>query len=529
MTIERPVKKHSAAVLIGFIIFFALFSFFFNLGGRTLENQDNMRFAEVSREIFETGDMVMMHLGGEIYVDKPPLHFWNTALSYRLFGVNTFAARFPSALFALIGFLGVLFFCFSVDRENPKTGIYAALFLVSNYGYAYYARTVRMDMGYSVLFSLSLLSFYMGHESVKRRSAIIFYLLFWLFMGMAFLVKGPVAFIPLLIVLIYLLIRKDRERLRFGIFASTAPALIMTIIPWAVLLYSHPDFDKYLGVLKTSTIMTRKEVFYYYFPSFMVNFFPGSVFLVITLFFFRRWKDAVKERPWLIFCLIWVAVYFVIIHLTVAKTFRYLLPLFAPVSIIAAWGTERMFGTGVPGRNPGKYLKVVAGISAVLVCLTPAAWILFHGGRTAGALVFAVAGIFTLFFAWYRSKDAVVFICILCMLGLLGLDIIRTAYNTQVSHNLRLYTLLKENHIQSDEVLLYRTDRDVKRMLGFYYNRLPRQKNDIIAVEKGVRAVVTSPDSVGEVFRVYGPGKKTVQINSPGGAEFNCSVVFTLP
>lgn len=528
MTIERPVKKHSASVLIGFIIFFALFFFFFNLGGRTLENQDNMRFAEVSREILETGDRVMMHLGGDIYVDKPPLHFWNTSLSYRLFGVDTFAARFPSALFALIGFLGVLLFCFSVDRENPKTGIYAALFLVSNYGYAYYARTVRLDMEYSVLFSLSLISFYMGYESVKRKSIIIFYLLFWLFMGMAFLVKGPVAFIPLLIVLIYLLIRRDRERLRFSIFASTALALIVTIIPWPILLYLHPDFDKYMSLLKTSTIMTRKEVFYYYLPSFMINFFPGSVFMVITLLLLRRWKDAVKERPWLIFCLIWFAVYFVVLHFTVAKTFRYLLPIFPPVSIIAAWGTERMFSTSVLSRNPGKYWKVPAGILSVLVCLTPTAWVLFHGGRIGSALVLTLTGIFSLIFAWRRSKDAVVFVCMLCMLGLLGIDIIRTTYNPQVSHNLRLYTLLKENHIQADEIRLYRTDRDIKRMLGFYYNSLPRQKNDIIEFEKGVRAVVVPTDAVGEVLRVYGPIKKTTRLNSPGG-EFNCSVVFTLP
>ncbi len=528
MAIDNFRQDRKTLVLVGFILFFALFFLFFNLGGRTLENQDNMRFAEVGREILETGDWVMMHLGGNIYIDKPPLHFWNTALSYELFGVDTFAARFPSALFALIGFLGVLFFCFSVDRENPKTGIYAALFLVSNYGYAYYARTVRLDMEYSVLFSLSLISFYMGYESVKRKSTIIFYLLFWLFMGMAFLVKGPVAFIPLFIVLIYLLIRRDRERLRFSIFASTALALIVTIIPWPILLYSHPDFDKYLGLLKTSTIMTRKEVFYYYLPSFMINLFPGSVFMVITLLLLRRWKDAVKERPWLIFCLIWFAVYFVVLHFTVAKTFRYLLPIFPPVSIIAAWGTERMFSTGVLSRNPGRYWKVPAGILSVFVCLTPTAWVLFHGGRIGSALVLTLIGIFSLIFAWRRSRDAVVFICMLCMLGLLGLDIIRTTYNPQVSHNLRLYALLKENHIQADEILLYRTDRDIKRMLGFYYNSLPRQKNDIIEFEKGVRAVVVPADAVGEVLRVYGPIKKTTRLNSPGG-EFNCSVVFTLP
>ncbi len=70
--------------------------------------------------------------------------------------------------------------------------------------------------------------------------------------------------------------------------------------------------------------------------------------------------------------------------------------------------------------------------------------------------------------------------------------------------------------------------RDVKRMLGFYYNSLPRQKNDIIEFEKGVRAVVVPTDAVGEVLRVYGSDKKTTRLNSPGG-EFNCSVVFTLP
>ena len=44
-------------------------------------------------------------------------------------------------------------------------------------------------------------------------------------MGLAFLEKGPVAFIPLLIVLIYMLILRDWKQLRFGILVAASPVL----------------------------------------------------------------------------------------------------------------------------------------------------------------------------------------------------------------------------------------------------------------------------------------------------------------
>ena len=528
MAIDKFRQEPRTVVLIGFIFFFTFFFLFFNLGGRTLENQDNMRFAEVGREILGTGDWVMMHLGGNIYIDKPPLHFWNTALSYELFGINTFAARVPSAIFALLGIIGVLLFCLTFDRESPKTGIYAALFLASNYGYAYYARTVRLDMEYSVLFSLSLLSFYLGYNLSERKGKVTYYLLFWIFMGLAFLEKGPVAFIPLLIVLIYMLILRDWKQLRFGILVAASPVLILVVLPWVGLLYKHHDFNSYVNLLEHSRIMTRREGFFYYFPAFMINFFPGSVFLVISIPFIRRWWDAIKERPWLVFCITWFVVYFAIIHLTSAKTFRYLLPVFLPVSVITAWATERMFSTAILSHNLRRCWKAPAVVFAGLVCLAPTVWSLIHGGQIFISIILSLAGFFSLFFVWRKSKDVVIFICIVSMLGLLSLDIIRTTYNKVVSHNLRLYNLLKDHHIEADEVLLYKTDRDVKRMLGFYYNRLPRDEDVITGIEKGVKAVVTPPGHISDVLRIYGSDKQTLLLNNPSG-EYNYVVVFTTP
>jgi 4-amino-4-deoxy-L-arabinose transferase-like glycosyltransferase len=529
MITERMKHDRSIAIVMGFVLFFILFALFFNLSGRTLENEDSMRFAEVAREILETGDWAMMRLGGDIYVDKPPLHFWNIALSYRLFGVGSFAARFPSAFFAMIGFLGILLFSFSIDRENPKTAIYASLFLISNYAYAYYSRTARLDIEYSVLFSLSLISFYKGYESGIHKHKILFYLLFWIFMGMAFLEKGPVAFIPLLIVFIYHLIQRDRERLGFRILSATSPALALTILPWIIVLIMHKDFYEYIYLLKTSTIITRRAGFFYYIPALLLNFFPGSIFMAISLPFLWRWKDVFRGRPVLVFCLTWVAVYFVIIHLTVAKNLRYLMPILLPLSVITAWGTERMFSTGILSHRLWKRWKILVGTLAGLVCLAPIVWILLNREFMWSSLVLFIVSVFSMLFVWKRSKDVVVFTCIVCVLSFLFVDLLRTTFNSEVSDDLRLYTVLKDHNIQADEVLLYKTNPDLKRTFSFYYNRLLRQKDGLLEGEDRVKAVVTSPIAVAEVLKVYGTDRQTLMIkNHREEDKRNYYVVFPL-
>jgi len=81
------------------------------LAGRPLFNPDEGRYAEIPREMLRGGDWVIPHLNGLDYIEKPPLQYWATAVMYRLFGVNEFAARLYTALTALgtvavVGLLG---------------------------------------------------------------------------------------------------------------------------------------------------------------------------------------------------------------------------------------------------------------------------------------------------------------------------------------------------------------------------------------------------------------------------------------
>ena len=57
---------------------------------------DETRYAQIAIEMIQSRDWVTPTLGGKAYLDKPPLMYWVTAISFRLFGVNETAARLPA-------------------------------------------------------------------------------------------------------------------------------------------------------------------------------------------------------------------------------------------------------------------------------------------------------------------------------------------------------------------------------------------------------------------------------------------------
>src|SRR5689334_12402928 len=66
-----------------------------------LADPDEGRNAEVMREMAATGDVVIPHLAGLPYLDKPPALFAAGALAVRALGHTPLAARLPSLLAAL--------------------------------------------------------------------------------------------------------------------------------------------------------------------------------------------------------------------------------------------------------------------------------------------------------------------------------------------------------------------------------------------------------------------------------------------
>ena len=96
-----------------------------NLGRPSLWDIDEGNNAEAAREMMESEDWVVPKFNYQLRVDKPALLYWLQIGAYRLFGINELAARFPSALAALLTVLlayelarGIPLACYSTAGGN---------------------------------------------------------------------------------------------------------------------------------------------------------------------------------------------------------------------------------------------------------------------------------------------------------------------------------------------------------------------------------------------------------------------------
>jgi 4-amino-4-deoxy-L-arabinose transferase-like glycosyltransferase len=108
-----------------------------------LMDNDSAHHANIALRMYLTGDYVNLvdHRGD--YIDKPHFLFWTSAVSYHLFGVNSFAYRFPSFLFTILGTWSI--FRLGKELYDHDTGRLAALIAASSFCYILANNDVRMD------------------------------------------------------------------------------------------------------------------------------------------------------------------------------------------------------------------------------------------------------------------------------------------------------------------------------------------------------------------------------------------------
>ncbi|NJL99084.1 MAG: phospholipid carrier-dependent glycosyltransferase [Synechococcaceae cyanobacterium SM2_3_2] len=67
-------------------------------GSPYLFDWDELIYASLAREMVRSGDWLQLRIGGEPFLEKPPLFFWLQAASFQVFGIQEAAARLPSAV-----------------------------------------------------------------------------------------------------------------------------------------------------------------------------------------------------------------------------------------------------------------------------------------------------------------------------------------------------------------------------------------------------------------------------------------------
>ena len=160
---------------------------FYNLGAIPLFDVDEGAFGEATREMLARGDYVSTWLNGQPRFDKPILIYWLQAASVRLFGLDEFALRLPSALAAAAWIAAI--HAFTRRVLDGATARAAAFIAATSAGVVVIGRGAIADALLNLFLALALFDVY--RELVDPRPRWRRRACFWIALGM--LTKGPVA------------------------------------------------------------------------------------------------------------------------------------------------------------------------------------------------------------------------------------------------------------------------------------------------------------------------------------------------
>src|SRR5207247_5741351 len=150
---------------------------------------DEARYAEISRTMLVDGDWIVPRLDGEPYFDKPPVYYWLTALSYRLFGINERAARLVPATAAFLTIL--LTFVFAHRAFGVRAAFLAGLVLALTTGFVQCGRFIVLDSVFTLFVAAA---FFLAHEAVRGTALHRGWWSAWaVACALAILSKGPTA------------------------------------------------------------------------------------------------------------------------------------------------------------------------------------------------------------------------------------------------------------------------------------------------------------------------------------------------
>lgn len=382
---------------------------FAGLGGHDLWPPDEPRYGAIAEELrsFAHGwrGLVLMHLNGAIYTQKPPLFFWLAALSGAPSGrVSEAAARLPSAL---AGF-ATLWLAAGLGRSlfRARSGVLAAAVLLTLPSWLNLARSARLDALLTAFITLAFFAAWRLDREIgdARRNRLLLHAA----IGLGVLTKGPVALLlPLLGVGAYLgWERRPRDLRRFvsggGLLLSVAPGLLW--VAGAVWLapsgYANASLWDNL-VLRFFEGTSHEQPVWFYLESLPRGFLPWTMLWPAAVWRYRAARGEPEGvRSWR-FLLASVGAAFLFFSLSAGKRGVYLLPIYPLLAIacgeaLSAWLDEastaprwlrRGLWTGAAAVALGGVVALALGRVAVLGLELPAAFGLTLAGGAAAALL----------------------------------------------------------------------------------------------------------------------------------------------
>jgi len=330
--IKRTLSERHYTVILMTVAFLSLIP---TIAGTPLFDEDEGYFAEVSREMLESGNFVTAYLNGKPEYDKPVLIYWLQAASFRVFGLNEFAARLPSALatffwvMALYGFVRRYF--------NLRTAFLSGLFLLSAVQITITGKAAISDALLNLFLALTMFRFY---DYFQRRNSRYLYEVF-LYAGLGFLTKGPVAVVvPAAVGFFFCLFQRRLSLWLRAVFNPVGILIFLAVaLPWYVLEYLDQGdafiqdfFFKHNLERFQSPMEGHGGSLLYFIPVVLIGTLPHSGLWIPMVSRLRTWW----RQPVLMFGMLWFGFVFLLFSLAGTKLPHYIIYGYTPLFILYA-------------------------------------------------------------------------------------------------------------------------------------------------------------------------------------------------
>ncbi len=346
-------------------------------------DRDESRFAQASRTMLETGDFVVPRIQGKPRLNKPPLIYWLQAGSARLLGDapgsdglgewgngNIWVYRLPSVLCAIGTVL--LTWRLGLRMFDPRAAALAGALLAVCPMVVWDAHQARADQLLLLTTTGAMHALFVCWKHSQRvagaaRPSVMWPLIFWAWMGLGILAKGPVTPIIAILTIITLSITSSSFRWWWSLRPLLGICVVAALVgPWVWLVTREVGWSNYWPIILKETIGRSTDAAEshwgppgYHTLLLAVLFWPGSLLTLMSIGrAFRRGFAAhsnatLAQAGWFVrglnairaarparaseaFLLAWVVPSWLLFEIIATKLPHYTMPLYPAIALLSA-------------------------------------------------------------------------------------------------------------------------------------------------------------------------------------------------
>jgi 4-amino-4-deoxy-L-arabinose transferase-like glycosyltransferase len=355
-------RSHRARFLI--LALLSALLLFPSLHRRGLAGYDDAVYAHEGKEMVRTGDWWNIRFNGNLNFEYPPLFLWLEAGSFKLFGVNDAAAKFPSALLGFGTIVLVYFLTLELTGQRWLS-LLAMLVLASTQFFLKNAAHAMTDVPFTFFFTL-VIFFYL--KGLKNN---VYLLLLGLPAGLALLTRSVIGFLAIAIIVLHLVVTKRRKVLWSPWFISGLALALAIPSIWYISQYRlhgaasfAAHFRFVMDKIHAESGSARWLSIFNYPEALLKYYWPWLPFLIAGLWMeVRAWIKQKDEAASLL--IVWVLLVLLPFSLVQTRYPRYIMPVFPAFSILAAISLDRLIP--VSRRRTFFALACASGVLAIIL------------------------------------------------------------------------------------------------------------------------------------------------------------------